>query len=237
MDVKHGIIFKRKHTWRDWGLVPTSRPVFNPPSVKTIYVDIPGADGKLDLTEDLNGCVNYENRTGSFEFYVANTKKWIAVYSEIMSYLHGKKLEAVLDDDINYKYVGRFFVNNWKSGEYNSVITIDYDVEPYKIELSSSLEPWEWDSFNFETGVIREYKEVPINGTLDFMIPGTQKRTVPTIIADVVSGTMTVEFEGVSYQIKNGENRIVQMLIKEGENHLVFKGKGTISVDYRGGML
>ena len=33
------------HTYRDWHLIPTSRPVIEPPEVKTHIVDIPGANG------------------------------------------------------------------------------------------------------------------------------------------------------------------------------------------------
>ena len=68
----HSITFGDKNTWDDWHLIPSSRPLFNPPTPKTKYQDIPGANGKLDLSEALTGYPVYDNRIGSFEFYVMN---------------------------------------------------------------------------------------------------------------------------------------------------------------------
>ena len=62
----HSINFGNKNTWDDWRLIPTSRPVFLPPDVKKVLVDLPGSDGVIDLTESLTGYVKYGNRKGSF---------------------------------------------------------------------------------------------------------------------------------------------------------------------------
>ena len=135
----HSITFGEKNTWTDWHLVPSSRPVINPPKPKTQYVDIPGADGSIDLTESLAGRPVFSDREGSLDFIVLNdfnvdgySYNWIDVYTSIMQYLHGKHMRMVLDDDPKYYYEGRFAVNSWKSDRSNSTITIDYVVGPYK---------------------------------------------------------------------------------------------------------
>lgn len=158
----HSITFGEKNTWDDWHLVPTSRPVFNPPSVKTKTLDIPGVDGVIDLTESLTGYPVFNNREGSIEFVVLNDfchlvethEEWYEVYSSVMDYLHGQQMKAVLDDDKEYYYEGRFAVNSWKSEKDYSKIVIDYSVGPYKWLFRSSLDDWLWDPFNFETGII-----------------------------------------------------------------------------------
>lgn len=112
----HSITIGDKNTWDDWHLIPTSRPLFNPPTVKSNLVEIPGGDGTLDLTTALTGRPTYNNRTGSWTFIVQNGfKDWSALYSEIMVYLHGQKFKAILEDDPAYYYEGRFSVNQWKS--------------------------------------------------------------------------------------------------------------------------
>ena len=58
-----GVTFGTKHSYRDWGLLLKSRPVISPPSPKTVYVDIPGSNGVIDLTESLTGDVKFDNRT------------------------------------------------------------------------------------------------------------------------------------------------------------------------------
>lgn len=152
----HSVTFGEMNTWDDWRLVPTSRPLFNPPSQKVKTLEIPGGDGVIDLSQSLTGYPVFQNRTGSIEFVVINGfKRWHMAYSDIMDYLHGQNMRAVLEDDPEYFYEGRFTVNAWKSDKDNSKITIDYDVGPYKWSLLSSTEDWRWDPFNFQNGVIR----------------------------------------------------------------------------------
>ena len=129
----HSITFGSKNTWDDWHIVPSSQPVFDPPKVKTKTMDIPGRNGLLDLSESLTGYPVFTNREGSFEFIVLDGyNKWNELYSDISDYLHGKVMRAVLEDDPEYYYEGRFSVNSWKSDKSNSKITINYSVLPYK---------------------------------------------------------------------------------------------------------
>ena len=234
----HSITYGEKNTWDDWHLIPSSRPVFNPPATKTQYVDLPGGNGQIDLTEALTGYPVYENRTGSHEFYVENGyKEWSDLYSEIMNYLHGKSMEAYLEDDPYYVYVGRFEVNEWKSDKWNSVITIDYNVYPYKKERNSSLDDWLWDPFDFENGVIREYKSLSVSGSLTLKIPPTVEPISPTIIVSNASGEFKVAIKGKTYILQNGTNYLPDVTISTEEINMVFTGTATVSVDLRGGKL
>ena len=128
------------NTWRDWHLVPTSRPVVNPPKTRTEYVTVPGRDGILDFSEALDG-IHYDNRTGSWEFVVANDYHkditWAKIYSDIMNNLHGKNLNVSFLDDPEFYYTGRIYVNQWKSNEYWSTITLDYDLYPFKVTFDT----------------------------------------------------------------------------------------------------
>lgn len=234
-----GVTFGTKHSYRDWGLLLKSRPVISPPSPKTVYVDIPGSDGVIDLTESLTGDVKFDNRTIKCEFVVLDARnRWSDIYSEIMDYLHGQRMKVRLDEDPTYYYEGRLQVNEWKSDKVTSTITIEGDVEPYKMEMFSSLEDWEWDSFNFETGIIRDYKEIRVDESLTFTIEGRRKSVVPsfTVASDDGSG-LQVRFNGTTYDLPDGTSRVLNVVIKNGTNTLYFIGNGTVSIDYRGGRL
>ena len=235
----HSITFGDKNTWDDWHLIPSTRPLFNPPDVKTHIVDIPGANGQIDLTESLTGYPLYENRTGSIEFYVANGyEDWSVLYSKIMNYLHGKRMRATLEDDRYFYYEGRFEVNKWESDKWWSKITIDYDVYPYKKEPNSSIEPWLWDPFDFEYGIIRDYSELVVDGSLSLEILGRQEPIVPEITVDSDSGSgMTVKVGSKTYELSEGVNVNPNIVIGEANVTLVFTGNGTVSVNYQGGML
>lgn len=241
----HSVIFGDKNSWADWYLLPTSRPVINPPKPKTKFVDIPGADGYLDMSTVLTGDITYEARTGSIEFIVDNGQLsaykadlWSALYSAIMDYLHGQIRKVVLEDDPAYYYEGRLSVNSWKSEANNSKIVIDYTLNPYKFENTSSLEDWFWDTFNFESGIIRDYKNLKVDGNLEFVILGRRMRVVPSFIVTSDDGNgLDVTFNGQKFHLPDGTSRVVNIITKEGDNTLTFTGKGTVSIDYRGGCL
>lgn len=232
----HSITIGDMNTWDSWHLIPKSRPLFNPPSVKTNYIEIPGGDGSLDLTTALAGRPVYKNRTGSWEFYVENGyKDWSVLYSEIMTYLHGKKLKAILEDDPDYYYEGRFAVNAWKSDPNWSIITIDYEVAPYKRSLISAGNDWLWDTFNFETDVIRSYENLPVDGSLTVVVVGDSMPVPPTIVASTTG--MTVTYNDETYTLTKGSNYISELTIQEDENTFIFGGTGTITILYERGRL
>ena len=231
----HSITIGDKNTWDDWHLISTSRPLVNPPPVKTNYVEIPGGNGILDLSTAMAGRPLYNNRTGSWEFYVENGfRDWSALYQGIMRYLHGQKLKVILEDDPDFYYEGRFAVNQWKSDPQRSSVVIDYNVGPYKLYTVGNDE-WLWDPFNFETGVIRYYKNLTVSGSRRVRVIGEMNDTIPTIISSV-SG-MIVEYQGEMYTLSKGSNRIQQIVIHPGEQVLQFIGNGIISIEFTGGRL
>lgn len=232
----HSITFGEKNTWDDWHLIPRTRPVFNPPAVKTRFVEIPGGDGSLDLTTALPGRASFQNRTGSFEFIAENGfRDWSALYSEIMAYLGGKRMKAILEDDPQYYYEGRFRLNEWKSEENWSSIVIEYEVGPYKKNLISAGDDWLWDTFNFETDVIRSYENLPVNDSLEVVIIGDDMPVSPIIIASAEG--MSVVFEGQTYSLQKGSNYIPELTIQDGENTMVFSGEGTVTIKCERGRL
>ena len=232
----HSITIGDKNTWDDWHLIPATRPLFNPPTVKENMVNIPGGDGVLDLTASLAGRPTYNNRTGSWTFYVQNGfKDWSTLYSEIMVYLHGQTFKAILEDDPAYFYEGRFSVNQWKSDKDYSQIVINYNVGPYKKEINNTGSDWLWDPFNFETGIIRNYKNLSVLTSLTVVVEGDMMDSIPVIIASA-SG-MQVTYEGKMYSLSKGANTIPQNVLHSGENTLVFAGQGTITIENTGGRL
>ena len=229
----HSITIGNKNTWDDWHLVPTSRPLVAPPNVNTSYIAIPGSDGSLDLTEALTGYPTYANRTGSWEFIVMNDYgSWESRYSEIMGYLHGKKMKAVLDDDPRYYYEGRFSVSSWVSQKDWSRITINYILDPFKTEINGSDEEWLWDTFNFDTDTIEDYRNIQVSGYTTFVVENDTMPVYPIINA---SNDMSVAFNGTTYALKAGDNAIRGIRFREGSNTLIFTGNGTVTIKMHGG--
>jgi len=158
------------HTWEDLHLIPQTAPSIDPPPLKTNTIDIPGANGFIDMTEVLVGRPLYENRTGSIDFYIDSTAdeycgkftdsdqlgpyRWDYAYDKILNTLHGFKKKVILSDARSYYYEGRVSVNSYKSDKLTGIITLDYDLEPFKASVFSMTEPWLWDPFDFVNGII-----------------------------------------------------------------------------------
>lgn len=222
-----------KKTYDDWGL-KIEEILIGFPEPKTNLIDIPGADGNIDLTEAM-GEISYKNRQIEFTFdAMGSYENWHGLCTDIANYLHGKRLKVILDTDPYYYYIGRLSLDSKKTNDTLHEIVIAGDMDPYKYEMQSSLEDWLWDPFNFRTGIIRNYKNIQVDGSKTLKITGRRKPIVPTIIA---SNAMTVSFEGKTYALVAGEQKIYRIVVREGENWLTFSGNGTISVDYRGGIL
>ena len=248
----HSIKIGDKNTWDDWHLIPTSRPKFNMPNVKTNYVDIPGGDGVLDLTTTLTGRPTYGNRQGSFEFLVMNDYgEWYDRYSDIAMYLHGKEYKAILDDDPDWYYEGRFAVNEWKSDKDWSRITINYNVGPYKKSILSAGDKWLWDPFVFTTftddqGVVHEesviysVKNIIVTSSYVVTYIGEAYESSPIISCSKYKEdpfSMTVTIDGKTYTLKQGVNVLDNITFHTGNNTLTFTGKGIVSIENTGGRL
>lgn len=254
-----GLWTSLKNTWDDYHLVPSTRPVVNPPEPKTNYVDIPGIDGVLDMSTALTGTMLYKNREGSWDFVVANDyEPWEVIFHKLKNDLHGKRFDVRLMDEPYYYYKGRLSVNEWKSEQNWSKVTLDYYFQPYKFEINSGNEPWLWDPFSFKTGIIRNYgyASSPLTTStsvpLSLWIASTER--IQSLIIYVVSGTgLKVRVGGGSreYDLSSGRNDLTDFIVSEQDytgdithayigpdgRQLDFIGDGSVYVEFQGGWL
>lgn len=225
----HSLIISGKNTFSEWGMVPTSRPVVNPPAVKTTYVDLPASHGVLDYTTFLLGEPPLGQREGSWEFVLRPGASWTYVYESVMNYLHGVRHTVILEDDPFYQYVGRLEVNRWKSDSQYSLITIGYNLDPFKYNVTSSEETdWMWNDLFAD--VIR-YGRFTVSGTKyrNFVNEGV----LPTIPTFTCQNPMTVEYGGNTFNLVRGKNYNANLVLQSGDNIMLFMGNGDVTVGYR----
>ncbi len=238
-DGKYSIIINGKHTWEDWHLAPTSRIYVAPPEPKYNYIEIPGMNGSLDLTESLTNNVFYGPREGTWEFYVDNNKDltWYELYSLIMNEIHGQKVKVVLTEDPKWYYEGRIDVDDWSHEKDASKITFNYKLDPYKFSNYTTLGDWLWDPFKFKTDYCYNWKNVNIIGkkALNFYWPGQTVNPVISV-ANAVNGiTFTMsndKFNGKPVVLPNGSHKSPLLSIKHGNNTITaeaWTGEFTIS--------
>lgn len=233
----HSIYIGEKNTYEDWHLVPTSRPVVNPPQPKFSFIDIPGGNGSIDLTEANGMELVFENREGSWEFLVLNDiEDWDVIYQKILNYCHGKYFDEVrLEDETAYLYKGRVSVNQWRSDPQWSKVVLDYHLDPYKYQLQSAGEDWLWDPFDFENSVIED-TDITVSGTKTHTIDVISMPIIP-VFYTTYSG-MTVTYSGQSYAlVANKECKFYDIYLKQGKNTLTLRGNGKLRIKYRNGVL
>lgn len=216
------------------GLILTEKYISSP-SVKTNKIEIPGRSGSIDLSEVLTGEPSYEDRTIKLTFYSkAKVHDWSAESSRIDNLWCGKTVQIVFDDDISYFWKGRVTgVQPSYSGK-NETIEIVATVDPYKYDIISSMVDWEWDCFDFDNGIINEAGNLVVSGTTSFILICRNKVSWPEF---TVSDAMTLTYDGITYNLAKGTQKLYRMFLHEGNNELVFNGNGTISINYVGGQL
>ena len=180
--------------------------------------------------------------------------QWYDLYSEITNYLGTKEFKAVLEDEPEYYYEGRFSVSGYKPGDSasntRSTITVSYTLDPYKWHKQTTTDEWVWDTFNFEHGVIfpKILKGIEVNGTEVKKTFGFREMgyapVKPVITCTPQTGqTVKVVLNNKTLNIQetievSSETTVeAKNFIAYGEVELTLTGYGTVSVNFRQGRL
>lgn len=234
---------KSINTFDDWFLIPESRPTIANPSVRTSYIEVPGASGSIDATDWLSGFPLYDDREGDLVFYVENDHgPWTTRRNNINALVHGKKIKMMLEDEQDYFYIGRLGVNDWSSEKDWSKITFKYRLEPFKYSINSTVK-WKWDPFNFDSGIIYEaaYSNITSSGVRYFnssVLPITPsygtvtvKNATPSVQIRFVNSELHIDETVTAY---NGKTLFPELLFSNlsGNNLVTISIVNTGSVDF-----
>lgn len=213
----NGVTINGKHSLDDFGLYlqPKSIPV---PASKVNVVAIKGGDGEIDLSTSLtDGNMKYENRIIELSFvaigFGSDFDEGIDTFTQSV---HGKQVELIFDDDPYHYFVGRGEVTERDYANGYVTITCEFNVEPYRYDVEV-------------TTVSRE-----IDGNLTLNITNSRQWVVPTITA---SDEMALMFQGTLYQVLEGRHVNENIILRDGNNVLAFSGNGTVTIEYRQGVL
>ena len=211
------VIFNNEKSAYDaWNIVLTNAEI-PLPTPKTSIVDIKGADGVIDLTEALTGDVQYNNRPIKLTFEMMDDIDYSTLISDISNYLHGKVVTVTLSNDDDYYYRGRATINQWECVKRKGKIVIQIDSEPYKYLVTETV------------------RTITVNNqTKTITLPNSRKRVCPNLN---VTGTVTLTVNGVTYELTEGKQQLVNFILVEGNNAIKISGNGTITITYRQGAL
>ena len=210
-----GITFGTKHSYNDFHLILASKEI-GAPTVKTSQIDIPGADGVLDMT-DFFGEPKYENVQHKFEFStIIDQRDFIDLYSTIKNAIHGIKMRIILDDDPAHYYLGRCFVSSFLHSRNIGLISVECDCEPYKYRASKTV------------------VTSAVEGTKAITLTNSRKRAVPEI---TTTAAMTIAYGDGIWTTSAGTYTIPELELVEGDNTVEVTGTGSITFRWQEGDL
>lgn len=212
-----GINFLGFHSFRDFGLVLQSKEIGSP-AIKVQKIDIPGADGDLDMT-DYYGGAKYENVKHKFEFAtLAPRNEHLTLFGSIKNAIHGKKGRIILDGDPSFFYLGRCSVSAFTNDKGAGYVTVECDCEPYKYKLNKTL------------------VTQAIDGTETVVLTNGRKRAVPEVTVVTESGLHIVYNEFI-WDLGTGSYTLPELELVEGNNIVTVTGTGSIAFEWQEGDL
>lgn len=211
------------NTYTDWGLALYDA-VVGTPKVKTHYLDLPLENGVIDLSEAVTGRPSYGTR--EIRLYLGkkdnSPKGWMAVSSEVIRAIHGKKLKITLSFDSDYYYMGRVSCEEIEKISYRrSTFLLTATCEPYKYAHALSA------------------AEIISDGTQSGTITNAGDQIVCPVLTATAAGMTVAVNGGAAYSIPaaNTGTVIPELLLLPGANTVAIAGTGTLSVSWREGRL
>ena len=229
-----GVSFGGVHSYERFGMFLLQESRITSPEAKTNYVDVPGADGALDLSEAVSGRPVYKMRTLNLVFASkdrSNTQ--LQRFSQMLNELHGKSTDIILDTDKSYFYTGRVSVGDLDAHSGYMTVPVKCTVYPYKHSIVKSDEGWLWDTLNFENGIIGE-TVYTVDGTLNVTVQNGKEPVSPAL---TFSAATTMTFKGSTYAFGSGTFSRPEIILDAGDNVMTFKGTGTVRISFREGRL
>lgn len=192
-----------------------------PAEPKLNLIDVPGADGSKDLSEQPAGRVVFYDRTITWTFALYPGENWDEKHSEVSGALNGKRCKITLDTDPDWYYVGRLVVSKHTLDGLLRQITVKATCQPYKLkQIQTTVGPVE---------LTTDYKTI--------YLVNDRKTAIPTI---TVTAETSIVWGGSTYAVSAGTHKILDMELQEGLNSLqacVTGGSGTITVVWQEGAL
>ena len=227
--IEIGILFGDIHSFRGLNLI-LSRIEIPPAKPKTTYVEIPGGDGSVDLSE-ANGEVKFYDRDCKFTFTMnpagdLSEAAWEAKKTQVSNALSGKEFKITLDKNKAFYYKGRCSVDEYLSNKRLRQIVVAAKVRPYKYKQNVTVVGV--DLTPESTGDIPE----PI--TREITLKNARKTVCPVITC---TEAVTIIFGGNTYTLNSGTHKLLNIELKMGDNQLTVTSTGYVEFAYQEGDL
>ena len=210
------IRFGTKWAHSDYGLIvaPYAIPM---PEPQTNFVEIPGRDGTLDLSEAFS-TVRYADRIIPLTLYAR--APFDSLISTFAADVHGRLRNVIFDRDPTYYYDARIMIEDVERHWGYCELSLECRARPYKLE-------------HFETSIT-----VLPTGSATMTLTNTRMPVVPTItVSAEMALAFTIDGKEYSVTLSAGTHTIPSLVLPEGDTEIGITGTGSITFTYRKGTL
>lgn len=214
-----GATINGEHTLRDWKMAINNSDILSAPEPNTVYLEVPGRNGRLDLSETLTGDVTYQNRTIKLQLGGSvSIQSWYERCLHVFNSFHGRSVQVIFDDDPDHYFKGRASVTEPQRVRNGGQFVFTVDAEPFRYELQKYTSHW----------------TVSSGTTISGRLPNTRMPTSPTI---TVPNDCELIVGNVTYTLLAGENTVSALILMEGETEFMVKGASDVGFSYQRGCL
>ena len=213
----HGVVIDGVDTLQEYGLILLADLSEGEAEPKTEFLDIPGGNGSLDLSESPQGRPVYKMRDISFTLFKAvDSTALEKLRAALAGRWHGREVMLQLPTDAGHYYRGRIRIGSISG--YNSG----------KIPISMHAQPWKLKSTVTTVSVaVNESRSVYL-----------ENECMPASPIVSASAPVTISWGTNSVSIEAGDNWSIPSLILEaGITELTITGTATVRFTYQEGCL
>ena len=210
------IRFGTKWARADYGLI-VAPYVIPMPEPQTNFVEIPGRDGALDLSEAF-GTVRCTDRVIELTLYAR--APFDLLVSTFAADVHGRRMNVIFDRDPTFYYDARIAIKDVERHRGYCEMSLECRTKPYKME-------------QFETAIT-----VLPTGSATVTLTNTRMPVVPTItVSAEMTLTFTVSGKDYTVNLSAGTHVVPSLVLMEGDTEIYIAGTGLITFTYRKGAL
>ena len=210
------IRFGTKWAHANYGLIvaPYAIPM---PEPQTNFVEIPGRDGALDLSEAF-GTVRYADRIISLTLYAR--APFDTLVSAFSADVHGRRMNMIFDRDPTFYYDARITIEDVERHWGYCELSLECRAKPYKLE-------------QFETAIT-----VLPAGTATVTLTNSRMPVVPSInVSAEMALAFTIDGKDYTVTLPTGTHTVPSLVLMEGDTKIEITGTGRITFTYRKGAL
>ena len=223
MSIFLGASINGEHTLRDWKAAITNADIISIPEPNLTVLEIPGRNGRLDISEALTGDVTYGNRTIKLELASSvDLESWYEKCLHIFNTYHGKRVTVIFDDDLTHYYTGRAAVSDPQRVRNGGTFVLSVDAEPFRYSTTERV-------FAVSVSSSASSKTTTLTNS-------GRKPVCPDVNA---SKACQLVFGGLTVSLVQGSQTVPSLILPSGNTSVTVKvtGGGTVTFSFREGWL